>query len=773
MYYDLVGVILSEAKNLIIRGNTMVTLKDIAKHCNVSIATVSYVLNNTKSVSPETRDRVMNAVQELGYIPNTVAKNLKNMSVHEIGVVFTDIDDLCHSEILKGIMANAENHDYSLDISFSYNKPRLEERIIKNFIGKNVDGIIIMTCQPQNSDFFKESMFSRNIPTVFIERFPENFYGNFLSFDNYKVFNSITLKLIDKGYRRISLMCGFNNYFSEHECILGFSDALDASGIPNKPGNIIETVISKEAAFRQAMYRIVQDPPEAILVSSELLTLGLMEAFDLCGVRVPEDCCVITLGEDCWNKSNYLPNILHTSRTAYLLGQRCIDTLVSNIKSPRFFEKEFMLFKDNVLDSGLDLPPVPKSPVMHETVRESLKILAPSLPTLLSMSAVGNEFEKKHNVHIEYDILSYKDLFNAIIDYADTGVSTHDIYVFDVSWLTFMGKKNAFIDISDFVRGDESLHSHIVRRNLDNCKYAGRYIGFPIVGGTHILFYRKDLFDMPLMQRQFESMHNAPLRPPRTWTEFNAIARLFTKSYNPYSPTIYGTSVMGSIHEELSLELLIRLWSFGGGLYDAHGHLALNSSQNVKGFESMLESCRYTEQDFLETSIDQSFHSFGAGNTAMLISFTEYASNISNFVQSDIVSKVDYAMIPGGTPVNVGWNFGISKNTEKKELIFEFYKWLARKSTSYYMTTLNGQSVITYPYDNYEIMKLYPWMSLTEKGQKASRNRTYPSGDGKNLIPPYAVENILYDIFRKMYDKEMSIEEALQFGQQELLKLSK
>ncbi len=745
----------------------MVTLKDVAEYCGVSVATVSYCLNNTKSIRPETRDRIMNAVRELGYIPNTTAKSLKTRTVREIGVIFTDIDDLCHSEILKGIMANTDNYDYSLNISFSYNNPKLEMKLINNLIGKNVEGIILITCQPQNTAFFKESIFSRNIPAVFIERFPESFFGNFLAFDNYRVFYELTSGLVEKGYRDIRLMCGFNSYFSEHECILGYSDAMDNLMSSTNPGHIIETVISKEAAFRQTMYRLVQEPPQALLSSSELLTLGIMEAFQLCGIKVPEDCTVITLGEDCWNKSNYLPNVLHTSRTAYLLGQRAVDILIGNIRSPQFFEKEFMLFRDNILDSEPELPPAPAGSVRH-TSKTSLRILAPSLPTLLSMCAVANEFEKKHSVHIEYDILNYEDLFNAINEQAEHPSGYYDMFVFDVSWLTYMGKKDVFFDITDFIHSDEHLHTHLIRKNLDNCKYNGRYIGFPIVGGTHILFYRRDLFDMPLMQRQFEAMYNSSLRPPRTWTEFNAIARMFTKAFNPYSPTIYGTSVMGSIHEELSLEILIRLWSYGGGVYDSHGHLSLNSPQNIKGFESMLESCRYAEQNFLETSIDQSFHSFGAGNTAMLISFTEYASHITNFVQSDIVSKVDYAMIPGGTPANVGWNIGINKYTDKKELIFEFYRWLGQKSTSYYMTTLNGQSVVTCPYDNYEIMKLYPWMHLTGRGQKASRNRTYPSEGKKGLIPPYAVEMILYDIFKKMYNNELSIPQALETGQKQL-----
>lgn len=747
----------------------MATLKDIADRCGVSIATVSYCINNTKSVKQETRDRIMKAIKDLGYVPNESARTLKTSTAREVGVIFPDIDDLCHSEILKGIISSADESGYSLNIAFSYNTPKLESRLINEFAGRNCAGMILITCQPQNTEFFQNSLVSRNIPSVFIERFPENIDANFLSFDNYKSIYYMTKNLIDRGYDDVMLMCGFDNLFSEHECIRGFTDAHDDAGRVIRSGRIIETVLSKEAAFRQTMYRIVQEPPQAILASSEQLTKGIMEAFNLCGVAVPKQTCVITLGEECWNETNYLPNVIHTSRTAYALGQHSFETLMKNIRSPEFFEKEFMLFKDNVLGTHPRIPEVPKPQVTVRAPKRTLRILGPSLPTLLSMSAVATEFEKEHNIKIECDICSYRDLFNETVECADNKKQRYDLYVFDVSWLPYMGEKDAFADITEFIRSNDVFQRHLVRRNLENCCYKGRYIGFPIVGGSHILFYRRDLFDNPMLQRQFEAMHNSPLRPPKTWTEFNGIAQFFTKEYNPYSPTTYGTSVMGSIHEELALELFIRLWSFGGSLYDSRGRIALDTPQNIKAFQCMLESCRYAQKNFPETSIDQSFHAFGSGNTAMLISFTEYASQISNFVQGDIVSKVDYAMVPGRCPANVGWNFGMSKTTEHSRLIAELYTWLCQKSTSYYMTTLNGQSVINYPYDNHEIMKLYPWMKLTEEGQHFSRDRAYPCIGRSRLVAPYEVETVLSDVFSRMYSKELSIPDALHEGQRELL----
>jgi len=746
----------------------MATLKDIAQRVGVSVATVSYCINNTKSVKPATRDKIMQAIRELNYIPNDSARKLKLETSRELGVVFPDIDDLCHSEILKGIVSGAEDADHFLNIAFSYNSPKLERSIIDRFIGKNVAGLILITCQPENTEYFQNSIVRNSIPTVFIERFPENIDANFLSFDNYRACYYLTRRLLGQGYRNILLMCGFRNLFSENESIRGFADAMEEAGADCPPDRIIETELTKEAAFRETMYRAADNPPQAILATSELLTKGIMEGLALIGIQVPRQTCVITLGEDCWNSTNYLPNVIHTSRTAYTLGKHSVSVVMKNLKSPEFFEKEFMLFKDNVVDSHLKVPAAPKTPAAPRAPKRVLRVLSPALSTTGALRAVTAEFEREHDVKVEFDVTTYRDLFNAISENAANGGGAYDIYFFDVSWLSYLAEIDAFADLTDFMQSSELFRQSLIRKNMDNCRCGGRYLGFPIVGGSHMLFYRRDLFDNPLMRQQFESLHNAPLRVPRTWTEFNGVARFFTKEFNPYSPTAYGTSVIGSIHEELALEVLIRLWSFGGNLLDENGRVCLDTPQNVKGFQSLLESCRYAEKNVFEASIDQSFEAFGTGRTAMLISFTEYASAINDRIHSDIISKVDYAMMPGKTPANVGWNLGMNKATCHSRLIADYFEWLCQKQISYYMTTLNGQSVMTYPYQNHELLKLYPWMSLVAEGQRFAHDRVYPLRGRDRLVPPYEVENTLYRLFKKMYYREMTVTDALREGQRVL-----
>jgi len=128
-------------------------------------------------------------------------------------------------------------------------------------------------------------------------------------------------------------------------------------------------------------------------------------------------------------------------------------------------------------------------------------------------------------------------------------------------------------------------------------------------------------------------------------------------------------------------------------------------------------------------------------------------------------------MIPGKTPANVGWNLGINKNTRHAKLITEFFEWMCQKRISYYMTTLNGQSVVKYPYQNHELLKLYPWMSLEAEGQRCARDRVYPMRGKEGIVPPYEVENILYHLFRKMYNREISVSDALREGQKAFAEL--
>ena len=358
----------------------MVTLKEVAERAGVSIATVSYCINGTKSVSAATRGKVMKAIEELNYVPNAAARSLKSESAMEIGVVFPNIDDYYRSEILKGIVDQSEGMNYSVTVAFSYNSPKMERKIINDFVGKNVKGLIIDTCQSENTEYFRKNLLERHISNVFIEHCPEGLNVNFLAFDNYKSYYYLTEKLLKRGYRRIAIMTVPWSLSPAYSAEKGYRDAYRDRGLDCDERMIIYTDTSKEGAFREAMQRLIKEPPQALITASEAILKGALEAFRVCGIRVPEDVCMLTLGEETWNSSNTYPGVLHTSRSAYAMGVQCTELLLKDMEAPALFQKEFHLLDDNLGASRLEIPDVPVRRIAEppRECREVLRILATS-----------------------------------------------------------------------------------------------------------------------------------------------------------------------------------------------------------------------------------------------------------------------------------------------------------------------------------------------------------------------------------------------------------
>ena len=101
----------------------------------------------------------------------------------------------------------------------------------------------------------------------------------------------------------------------------------------------------------------------------------------------------------------------------------------------------------------------------------------------------------------------------------------------------------------------------------------------------------------------------------------------------------------------------------------------------------------------------------GSGKTAMLISYSEYASQIKDEVHRDIITKIGYSQVPGRTRPMWDGTWAVNPNTEKMDAIRQFFQWFGDRQNSYYLTILSGQSASIYPYQNHELVKLYPWLS--------------------------------------------------------------
>ncbi len=758
----------------------MVTLKDVAERAGVSVATVSYCITGKKSVKPETLLKVREAISELNYIPNYSARNLKNSVSDEIGVILPNLDDTTNSEILKGIIAQAEPAHYSVHIACSYNNPRNEQEIIKKFVSKNYAGIILMTCQTQNSSFFKRTLDQYGIGHVFIMRLPQKISSNFLGFDNYNTIFYLTERLIEKGYTNIALVTGPLDFFSENECVSGYSDAHDQYHKTLFGENILSTDMSKEGAFKETMLYLSTYLPQAIITSSLAIMDGVLEACDIHNMVPGENICLITLSEERWNMASYRPDVIQTSATAYTLGEDSFRILMEDNISPQLYDRKFKLYKDNIVDMPLSLPAPPSDPLPAASAcLRTLRIASVDLPTIRAIQAVSCKFSSQYGVLLIFDFFSLHDLFLQIEEDTQKAQPLYDLYLADVSWMSYFYHKDIFADITDLLKSIPELWSAVFPKNMDNARIHGHYYGFPVIGGTQFLFYRKDLFEDPMLQKQYKEAHHISLRPPKTWTEYNQIARFFTREFNPASPTRYGAAIPTNLREDFISELLIRMWGFEGGLADSRGQLKLNTPQNVRALKSMLETTRYSAphdnvpEDGCASphaNLQTTFEQIGNGSIAMAISFTEYASRIQNSLHPEFLSKIGYHMLPGGIPVNVGWHLCVPRKNQKPDAVRQLFTWLCQRQNSYYQTILCGQSTMIYPHASRELLRLYPWLNLTSQGLSYCRNRTYPVKGKNRLIVPADFESTIHMAFQKMRREELSVTEALEECQANIIR---
>ncbi|MDR2553124.1 MAG: extracellular solute-binding protein [Treponema sp.] len=753
----------------------MASIKDVARLAGVSTATVSCTLSGKKHVSRHARIKILAAIEKLNYIPNENARKLKDKTSRDIGVLLTSIDDTYHGEIFKGISTVIQENNFSINIAFSNNQPKVETGILNNFISRNYAGIILISCMSDDTRYF-EKLLARKIPVVFIERRPAKLNVNFVGISNKKTVSFLAEALLRRGYRDIALFCGNPAVSSEEDCVMAFKEFNRSLRRPAEYG-IHYTNMSREDAFRTALTALNKRPgPDAIIATSENIGRGIMESARVLG-NVINRILIVSFGEETWMNSIHEPNSIRSSRPAFALGAEAAKLLLANI-APDKTDKGAgstgsVILDDNILYSRIDIPLRRSSRKEKEPGhQEELSILMLDNDLAGTMKILAKKFMAEYGVSIAIERRPQKDLSGEII--ADTLSSRprHDIFMFDIPWLTFLVQNGFLEDISAFITQDPSFFNSIIKENLVNSMYRNHYYSIPFVGGAQLLFYRNDLFEDPLICQDYFSMTGARLQPPRTWTEFNAVARFFTRRLNPASPVEYGTSCPGSTAEDLCPEIYNRIWGYNGSLFSGKNLPQCNTANNIKAFENLIELRHYISRPILETGITDTVSDFYEGKTAMLTNFTVYAAKITDAINHKVFGRLGFTFVPHRSPISIGWNLGLNPFSEKKKTALTFFKWLYRKDVNYYLTILDGQSTSVYPYQNNELLKLYPWMRITMDNFKYTRKRTMGHKKNAIIIPLNRIEEIIYAHTRRMFGRA-PIPECLDSMDREITRLIK
>ncbi len=274
----------------------MVTMKDVAKRAGVSAGTVSLVLNNKSGISRATRQRVIEAVRQLRYTPNRVARGLAMNRTHTIGLVVTDIENPFFGSVTRYVTDYLRENGYTVILSVSKDDFELEGAIVERFVGNRADGVIIVpTLLDAPSDVsYVETLQGHGVPYVFCTSYYPPIPGDRVMADLEEGSYRLTRYLIELGHREILLFTTQNTEVIPSALrIAGFQRAFQEARIPCHPDFIVPCRYPDSYhGYSRALSILKDRRPDAITAINDFLALGIIKAIWASGLSVPEDISV-------------------------------------------------------------------------------------------------------------------------------------------------------------------------------------------------------------------------------------------------------------------------------------------------------------------------------------------------------------------------------------------------------------------------------------------------------------------------------------------------
>lgn len=724
----------------------MVTIKDVAKKANVSIATVSNYINGKKAVSEATAVSIETAIQELNYVVQSFGRNLRISSSSEIGIIFPNISEPYLEKVLNSIKGYLTSHNKRFFLELTDSEPHIETNAVLNAISRKSAGIILYTCQQENTQLFTK-LDSSKIPYILIDRKPILLDCNFICIDSRQLFYNLILAALRKKIQRISIVLGPKNYTENQTAAEGARKALLENNLPISTCRILHTTAIRECGFKAGI-QILQDTenlPQLVMTNSYLLAEGIRLALKLYYLKPQKDIQIISTG-DCIHDIFYNDtSILKTSRPSFEIGEQAARILLNNMKSPIVFDKESKFYEDSFSASSIKcLDPHVRKESAEQFADEITVLLIDEYSSVNSLSQLLRNFYEKEKIKVHIKKISPIEQYNFIENYMNSGRNDIDVILFDIPWLTYFASKDYLLCLDDFIHSCSFSFSHYIQGLMQSFgMYGGRYYALPYLACMQLLFYRKDLFQNEILKRNFEKQYMLSLKKPSNWFFFNTIAKFFTKEYNPCSPIDYGHTMSISYPENLFCDFLPRVWEYKADIYNNLTQLHKIKPQLENALRSICESVLCSSPDLFQIKPSDTVANFAQGNSAMLYTFYYYAMGLVDKQASKVYNDIGFTQLPGN-PVLSGWSLGIPHNSRHAQSAFRFITWASCSEISIPQTILGGQSPNINVYNNYDMVSLYPWLPLSlSEFSRCKTRETVKDYRGK-IISEKELENVFF-----------------------------
>lgn len=307
-----------------------VTIKDVAKAANVSVATVSRVLNKKNNVSSEAIEAVNQAVKHLGYSPNFLGRDLRKSETRRILAIIASTEQSFYSEVLRGMEEGAMARGYDVLIATTRDDPKHEMHLLEMLFSRSVDGAVLLG--PKLDAATISSLAENHNIAICLERL-ENCRVLTVTINNVSAGRDAVNYLIRKGRRRIGLLTTQQRSQSSVDREQGYREALAENGLRYDENLVYYGDYSSDAGMRGCERLMkLKEPPDAIFSISDMIAIGAMNYAIENRIQIGSD--VLFFGFDNIQYSRiFIPHLSTVQQPCFLQGKLVVEKLIENMKS--------------------------------------------------------------------------------------------------------------------------------------------------------------------------------------------------------------------------------------------------------------------------------------------------------------------------------------------------------------------------------------------------------------------------------------------------------
>lgn len=327
----------------------MIKMEEVAKLAEVSTATVSRVLSKPDKVTEKTRKKVLEAIKQLNYQPNGLARSFRTRETKTILVIVPDIANIFFSKVLRGIEVVAREQQYQVILGNTDNIVERELEYFDILRQRKADGVILLTARTHRQYIEQISL---DFPLVLACEYLEGSDIPTVSIDNISSARKATEYLIQLGHRRIGYISGPMSVILNRDRLKGYTQALSTHGMETESMLIQEGDYSFESGYSLAMkFLAMENPPSAIFSANDDMAIGCVKAAQASGLRVPEDLSVVGF-DNIITSQIVSPPLTTIAQPMYEIGERAMRLMLDLIKQEPLKRRQFVMEDQMIIRSS-------------------------------------------------------------------------------------------------------------------------------------------------------------------------------------------------------------------------------------------------------------------------------------------------------------------------------------------------------------------------------------------------------------------------------------